>query len=182
MALNNGNVLILDEPTNHIDLNTKEVLEDALAEFEGTIILVSHDRYLINKVANRILSVTKNEAKIYKGNFDSYINQINAEKQQKDEIQNIIDDTKSKEEYNQKKQNQYRNKEQRAKDAARRNRIRELEKEIEQLEIDIFNTENEISDPEVASDFALMSDKCNALEQMRTLLDEKMDEWAELDQ
>lgn len=61
MALNRGNVLVLDEPTNHLDLNTKEVLEDALAEFGGTIILVSHDRYLLNKVASRIIEIKHNE-------------------------------------------------------------------------------------------------------------------------
>lgn len=80
MALNRGNVLILDEPTNHIDLNTKEVLEEALAEFKGTIILVSHDRYLLNKVADRILEITPEEVRSFEGNFDSYARQSDEER------------------------------------------------------------------------------------------------------
>ena len=182
MALNNGNVLILDEPTNHIDLNTKEVLEEALAEFEGTIILVSHDRYLLNKVANRIVAVTKDDVKSYEGNFDAYAEVIAQDKQQKELTQQQIKQQQAEDEYKQKKQNQYRTREQRAKDAARRNRINQLEKEIEQLEIDIFNLEQEISQPEVSSNFAVMSEKCTQLEDCRTQLNEKMDEWAELEQ
>ena len=182
MALNDGNVLILDEPTNHIDLNTKEVLEEALAEFEGTIILVSHDRYLLNKVSNRVVAVTKDSVKSYEGNFDAYADEIAKEKQLRELTENQLKQQQAEEEYKHKKQNQYRTKEQRAKDAARRNRISQLEKEIEQLEIDIFNLEQEISTPEISSDFALMSEKCTQLENCRTQLDEKMDEWAELEQ
>ena len=182
MALNNGNVLILDEPTNHIDLNTKEVLEEALAEFEGTIILVSHDRYLLNKVANRIVAVSKDEVKSYKGNFDDYAKAIADEKQLQQMTDDEIKQQQAKAEFEKKKQNQYRTKEQRAKDAARRNRISQLEKEIEQLEIDIFNLEEEINTPEVASNFGVMSEKCSKLEEFKNLLDEKMDEWAELEQ
>ena len=182
MALNNGNVLILDEPTNHIDLNTKEVLEDALAEFEGTIILVSHDRYLLNKVANRIIAVNKDEVKSYQGNFDSYANAIDNEKKLLQMTEDEIKQQQAKIEFENKKQKQYRTKEQRAKDAARRNRISQLEKEIEQLEIDIFNLEQEINTPEVASNFAIMSEKCSQLEECKIQLDEKLDEWAELEE
>lgn len=182
MALNNGNVLILDEPTNHIDLNTKEVLEDSLAEFEGTIILVSHDRYLLNKVANRIIAVNKDEVKSYKGNFDDYASAIDNEKKLLQMTEDEVKQQQAKAEFEKKKQNQYRTKEQRAKDAARRNRINQLEKEIEQLEIDIFNLEQEINTPEVASNFAIMSEKCSQLEESKNQLDEKLDEWAELEQ
>lgn len=182
MALNNGNVLILDEPTNHIDLNTKEVLEESLAEFEGTIILVSHDRYLLNKVADRIIAVGENDVRSYKGNFDSYAEQRSLENQQKEAVINAQKQQQAEEEYKQKKQNQYRTREQRAKDVARRNRISQLEKEIEQLEIEIFNIEQQINSPEVSSNFAVMTEKCTLLEQYKTRLDEKMDEWAELEQ
>lgn len=182
MALNNGNVLILDEPTNHIDLNTKEVLEDSLAEFEGTIILVSHDRYLLNKVANRIIAVNKDEVKSYKGNFDDYASAIDNEKKLLQMTEDEVKQQQAKAEFEKKKQNQYRTKEQRAKDAARRNRINQLEKEIEQLEIDIFNLEQEINTPEVASNFEIMSEKCSQLEECKNQLDEKLDEWAELEQ
>lgn len=180
MALNRGNVLVLDEPTNHLDLSTKEVLEDALAEFSGTIILVSHDRYLLNKVASRIIEVKHNEVNSYEGNFDAYSEAVNAARQLKAQSEAEIKRAEEEKAYKENKAKQYRSKEQRAADAQKRNRIRELEKEIEDTEVLIFELENAISDPEIASDYSKMSEKCKELEEAKTSLDQKMDEWAEL--
>lgn len=180
MALNRGNVLVLDEPTNHLDLSTKEVLEDALAEFSGTIILVSHDRYLLNKVASRIIEVKHNEVNSYEGNFDAYSKAVNAARQLKAQSEAEIKRAEEEKAYKENKAKQYRSKEQRAADAQKRNRIRELEKEIEDTEVLIFELENAISDPEIASDYSKMSEKCKELEEAKTALDQKMDEWAEL--
>lgn len=180
MALNRGNVLVLDEPTNHLDLSTKEVLEDALAEFGGTIILVSHDRYLLNKVASRIIEVKHDEVNSYDGNFDAYSEAVNAARQLKMQSEAEIKRAEEEKAYKENKARQYRSKEQRAADAQKRNRIRELEKEIEDTEVLIFELENAISDPEIASDYSKMSEKCKELEEAKTALDQKMDEWAEL--
>lgn len=180
MALNRGNVLVLDEPTNHLDLNTKEVLEDALAEFGGTIILVSHDRYLLNKVASRIIEIKHDEVNSYEGNFDTYSEAVNAARQLKMQSEAEIKRAEEEKAYKENKARQYRSKEQRAADAQKRNRIRELEKEIEDTEVLIFELENAISDPEIASDYSKMSEKCKELEEAKTSLDQKMDEWAEL--
>lgn len=180
MALNHGNVLVLDEPTNHLDLSTKEVLEDALAEFGGTIILVSHDRYLLNKVASRIIEVKHDEVNSYEGNFDAYSEAVNAARQLKMQSEAEIKRAEEEKAYKENKARQYRSKEQRAADAQKRNRIRELEKEIEETEVLIFELENAISDPEIASDYSKMSEKCKELEEAKTALDQKMDEWAEL--
>jgi ATP-binding cassette subfamily F protein 3 len=180
MALNRGNVLVLDEPTNHLDLNTKEVLEDALAEFGGTIILVSHDRYLLNKVASRIIEIKHDEVNSYEGNFDAYSEAVNAARQLKMQSEAEIKRAEEEKAYKENKARQYRSKEQRAADAQKRNRIRELEKEIEDTEVLIFELENAISDPEIASDYSKMSEKCKELEEAKTALDQKMDEWAEL--
>jgi ATP-binding cassette subfamily F protein 3 len=180
MALNRGNVLVLDEPTNHLDLSTKEVLEDALAEFCGTIILVSHDRYLLNKVASRIIEIKHDEVNSYEGNFDAYSEAVNAARQLKMQSEAEIKRAEEEKAYKENKARQYRSKEQRAADAQKRNRIRELEKEIEDTEVLIFELENAISDPEIASDYSKMSEKCKELEEAKTALDEKMDEWAEL--
>lgn len=180
MALNRGNVLVLDEPTNHLDLSTKEVLEDALAEFGGTIILVSHDRYLLNKVASRIIEIKHDEVNSYDGNFDAYSEAVNAARQLKMQSEAEIKRAEEEKAYKENKAKQYRSKEQRAADAQKRNRIRELEKEIEDTEVLIFELENAISDPEIASDYSKMSEKCKELEEAKTALDQKMDEWAEL--
>lgn len=180
MALNRGNVLVLDEPTNHLDLSTKEVLEDALAEFGGTLILVSHDRYLLNKVASRIIEIKHDEVNSYEGNFDAYSEAVNAARQLKMQSEAEIKRAEEEKAYKENKARQYRSKEQRAADAQKRNRIRELEKEIEDTEVLIFELENAISDPEIASDYSKMSEKCKELEEAKTALDQKMDEWAEL--
>lgn len=180
MALNRGNVLVLDEPTNHLDLSTKEVLEDALAEFGETIILVSHDRYLLNKVASRIIEIKHDEVNSYEGNFDAYSEAVNAARQLKMQSEAEIKRAEEEKAYKENKARQYRSKEQRAADAQKRNRIRELEKEIEDTEVLIFELENAISDPEIASDYSKMSEKCKELEEAKTALDQKMDEWAEL--
>lgn len=180
MALNRGNVLVLDEPTNHLDLSTKEMLEDALAEFGGTIILVSHDRYLLNKVASRIIEIKHDEVNSYEGNFDAYSEAVNAARQLKMQSEAEIKRAEEEKAYKENKARQYRSKEQRAADAQKRNRIRELEKEIEDTEVLIFELENAISDPEIASDYSKMSEKCKELEEAKTALDQKMDEWAEL--
>ena len=180
LLLKSPDVLLLDEPTNHLDLSTKEMLEDALAEFGGTIILVSHDRYLLNKVASRIIEIKHDEVNSYEGNFDAYSEAVNAARQLKMQSEAEIKRAEEEKAYKENKARQYRSKEQRAADAQKRNRIRELEKEIEGTEVLIFELENAISDPEIASDYSKMSEKCKELEEAKTALDQKMDEWAEL--
>lgn len=68
------NLLILDEPTNHIDIETREVLEDTLSKFKGTLIFVSHDRYFINKLANKIMEFYNHKLYTFQGNYDDYLN------------------------------------------------------------------------------------------------------------
>ena len=181
MALNHGNFLILDEPTNHIDLQTKEVLEDSLKEFSGTLLLVSHDRYLLNKVADRIIELTENNVRSFDGSFDKYVQTITDEQKAEQEFAAAEKRRLAEESYKESRQNQYRGKKQRAEAAKRRQRMKELEAEIEQLEEEIAQLEEEIASPEVAADFALMTEKCSRLEQARSETEQKMDEWASLE-
>ncbi|NLZ46924.1 MAG: ATP-binding cassette domain-containing protein [Clostridiales bacterium] len=180
MMLQRGNVLILDEPTNHLDLATKEVLENALAEYDGTIILVSHDRYLLNKIATRVVDVEIDGVSNYKGNFDDYLEQkkANRDMQLQSTNTNNVKEVKKESENIQK---QYRTKEQRALDAKKKQVIRELEKEIEELENQISEIEKEIALPENTSNYEFISTKCNELEECKNLLEEKMLKWAELE-
>ncbi len=180
MANTRGNVLILDEPTNHLDLNTKEVLEDVLAEFKGTIILVSHDRYLINKVADRIIELKADEVNLFEGNFDSYSEAVRAMQQTAAEAEAVRRRAEAEAARREQKEISYRSKEQRALDAKRRARVKELEELIEKAEEDIAVLEGEIASPEVGADYELMTEKCSQLEALRNSLDEMMEEWAEL--
>src|SRR5450756_401390 len=72
MLLRASNVLLMDEPTNHLDVGARETLEDALAEYPGTLVLASHDRYLIDKLANKVVEITGEEVKLYPGNYTAY--------------------------------------------------------------------------------------------------------------
>lgn len=181
MALNKGNLLILDEPTNHIDLPTKEVLEEALKDFGGTMILVTHDRYLLNKTASRIIELTPNNVRSFDGGFDYYISTITEEERICEEQKSAEKQRQAEESYKQNKQKQYRSKQQRADDAKRRQRIKELESEIEQIEVEIEQLEKKISDPEISGNFELMTEYCSKLETLRSQSEEKMEEWAGLE-
>lgn len=177
MMLERGNVLILDEPTNHLDIDTKEVLEQALCEFDGTIIFVSHDRYLLNKLATRIIEITENSIESYNGGFDDYI----AVKREKEAAEQLLLDRekqeKAKQAAEEKNVKAYRSKEQRAADAKKRNRVKELENEIARLEDEMSVIQQELTDPEVCADYQLMQEKCEALEDMKRLCSEYEEEW-----
>jgi ATP-binding cassette subfamily F protein 3 len=80
MLLTPANFLILDEPTNHLDIPAKEMLEEALQEYEGTVVLVSHDRYFISRVANKIVEIRDGELVVYNGDYHYYLEKIEAEK------------------------------------------------------------------------------------------------------
>src|SRR4026207_2399863 len=73
MLLNASNLLVLDEPTNHLDLDSKEVLLEALAEYGGTLIFVSHDRYFVDRLANKVVDVGSGEAMVYPGGYEDFI-------------------------------------------------------------------------------------------------------------
>ena len=84
MLLGANNFLLLDEPTNHLDIPAKETLEEALKEFDGTAIIVSHDRYFISQVANKIIEVRDNHLVIYHGNYQYYLDRKADEKEKAD--------------------------------------------------------------------------------------------------
>ena len=72
LVIKETNFLILDEPTNHIDIDTREILEEALKEYKGTVLFVSHDRFFINAIANRVLNIEDYKIKSYYGNYDDF--------------------------------------------------------------------------------------------------------------
>ena len=172
-----GNVLILDEPTNHLDISTKEVLDHALMEYQGTILAVSHDRYLLNRMPTRMVEMLPDGLYSYPGNYEQYLEQKQKHlaSEQREEIR------QKEEKAAEKEQNEYyRSKKQRAQQAARKHRLQELEQEISDVELSISRAQESFSDPEISSDYQKTAQVCAELEEMRARLNILMEEWAEL--
>ncbi len=175
MMLEHGNLLILDEPTNHLDIATREVIEEALYSFEGTVIFVSHDRYLLNKLATRIVEVTEKDVNNFVGGYEEYITK-------KREIQAMNDKAEAVEKRNKitakgEKKVVTKGKEQRAETAKKRARIKAVEIEIAELENEIKSLEDEMALPEVCGDYVLMEEKCKRYDEVKSQVSDLTDEW-----
>lgn len=171
MMLNKANILILDEPTNHLDIAMKEVIEDAMKTFTGTILFVSHDRYLLDQVADHILEVTPDGVKTYKGGFQSWLDATKKEAAAANTAEQAVVSERKKEE-----KPAYRSKEQRAKAAQQRSRMRQLEQQSEEMQAELDALNAEITKEEVYSDFNLMQEKCKRMETLRSELDAALEE------
>jgi len=175
ITLQKPNVLVLDEPTNHLDLNAKERLQQALKEYTGTIIMVSHDRYLLNDIADYIVEMSDMSAKRFEGNFEAY-----KEKTKKDA---------EAEAQQQKEQNREvktaptaYGKEARKAAAARRQKLSALEKQIEALESESEQLQQTLQSEQAQSDYALLLETTNRLEEVKIQIDDLMEQWASLEE
>lgn len=171
MMYEEGNVLLLDEPTNHLDLSTKEVLDKALMEYEGTILMVSHDRYLLSRMPTRIVEMFPDRFVSYAGGYEAYLEK--SRELPAAEPMPPVERAKQENEY-------YRSKKQRAEEVARKKRLIQLEQEISDLETQIAQEQQEMCDPSVSSDYQKVALICQQLEEMRAELSDRMEEWAEL--
>jgi ATP-binding cassette subfamily F protein 3 len=175
----NGNFLILDEPTNHLDLPARESLESALKEFDGTVLFVSHDRYFIQALADKILELDNGKAVEFKGSYQEYNDFKTAQKAL--ELKSAtMGENAQKRTPAPTSQSTYRSKEERALDAKRKDRIKQIEAEITRLEEEDETINAELSTPEVAGNFALLTEKCNRLEEIKTRLDTLYEEYETL--
>ncbi len=174
MMMRKGNVLILDEPTNHLDLSAKEVLDRALRDFEGTIIMVSHDRYLLDRVPTRIIEMSGSRLLSYKGGFSNYMEYADLKPRKEPAPQaEAPKENKGGREYN-------RGKEARKAEAKRRKALAETEQAVQDSEALIAWLEEELATPEVQSDFLRLEEICSQLDEERNRLSTLMDDWLEL--
>lgn len=172
LMMEHGNVLLLDEPTNHLDLATKEVLEEALAEFDGTILFVSHDRYLLDRIADNLLVLENGTVDRFKGRFTAYQEQI---KRKTEEEQAAIAAEKQKKAVESAKAG-FRTKEQRSLDAKRRQQQKTLEQETENLQNEETDLQASLEQPEIQSNYEKMQAICTRLEEIRARQDEILEE------
>ena len=167
MVLERPNLLFLDEPTNHLDIFTREGLTQTLSEYEGTLLLVTHDRYLMNTLGCPILYLENGEAKLYES-YEKLMGRGTAPA------------APAKQESGSGSQSSGYGKEERRRRAEARNRLKTIEKDIDDIGARIVELENEMNDPEVYRDHNLMREKCDALEDARFRQQELFDEWEKL--
>lgn len=163
ILLKQANLLILDEPTNHLDIASKEVLEDALNQFEGTILFISHDRYFINKVATRVIELTSTKAISYDGNYDTYLNHKSVAKPLKKENVDYLD---------MKQQNALYRKQQ--------NKIKKIETNISILETKINTLTEQLHSEEVLNDYQKYNQINDEISELENQLNTLMEEWEAL--
>ena len=174
LILSKANFLLLDEPTNHLDIDSKEVLEEALENYTGTIFTISHDRYFLNTVVDKILVLNENGVTEYLGNYDYYINK----KRETEEMATIVEvEEKTK---TQIKEEKRKEKEQREKEKKNRNKIKNIEKEIEEIEEKIAELDNLLCQEDVYSN----PEKSMEVSQEKTNFEDKLsslyEAWEEL--
>ena len=182
MMQEHGNVLILDEPTNHLDLSSKEAIEEALAEYTGTVIFVSHDRYLLSKIADRLIELTDGTYRLHNYGFEKYLDVLRDEQAAEKKALDAEKQQKAAEAAKEKSVKGYRSKQQRSADAARKNEMKRLEKEIDDLQAQIDALTEEIGREEVYSDYELMNQKCAEIDELKKKIDEDFELLIELDQ
>lgn len=182
MMQEHGNVLILDEPTNHLDLSSKEAIEEALAEYTGTVIFVSHDRYLLSKIADRLIELTDGKYRLHNYGFEKYLDVLRDEQAEQKRIADAEKFARNAEIAKEKAVKTYRNKQQRSADAVRKNEMKRLEREIDDFQAEIDALTEEISREEVYSDYELMNEKCTRIEELKQKIDDNFDKMIELEE
>ena len=177
LMLEKNNLLVLDEPTNHLDITSKQVLEDALENYEGTIVFVSHDRYFINKIANKVLDITGDDYSIYLGNYDYYL-----EKREQELIAKKLKEEKT-DEVQEKVANDY------ALGKEEKKRIRKLERtreelleKIESLEEKVSLVNNELTKEEVYTDAIKVQEYNEELRSFNQEIEDLNNTWLEIEE
>ena len=179
LSLEKDNFLLMDEPTNHLDIEAKEVLEEALDNYDGTLLFVSHDRYFINELANKIISVRDGHAKIYNGNYSYYLDEKakQAAAAQEAEAQKTAAETTPAASQNKGKLSYQ---EQKARDSQKRKlerAVSDAEAKIEKLEAEEKEIQTEMANPDIAASFEKLGPLQEKLSAVQKQLDQANNDW-----
>lgn len=169
LMLSKANLLLMDEPTNHLDIDSKEVLEDAILDYEGTLFVISHDRYFLNRVTDKILELTEEGIKEYLGNYNYYLEKKNEVLYVEDE-----DDGKTK---TQIRLDKKKEKEILKEERSKRKEISSLEEKIADAETKLEEVDEDLCDPELYSDPDKIVTLTKKREDIQLLLDKLYEEW-----
>lgn len=177
LMLSEANFLLLDEPTNHLDITSKEILEDALNNYEGTVLYVSHDRYFINKTATRILDLTNKQLLNYIGNYDYYL-----EKKETVEAAlltaNAVENEQAEASIN--RQNWQMQKEEQKELRKIQNELKKIEDEVANLEYANSKFEEELANPDIAANVGKLMELHKQKEANDERINELLERWEEL--
>ncbi|MGL5383983.1 MAG: ABC-F family ATP-binding cassette domain-containing protein, partial [Culicoidibacterales bacterium] len=165
------NVLLMDEPTNHLDLESKAVLESALKGYDGTVLFVSHDRYFMNELATKVLALSSDEALMYHGNYEYYL-----EKQAENQLEQTIETVEPTE--NQLSYAQLKNKRREQQQLQRQ--IEAIEQTIAQLETEIELKQAQMLTPEVYQDYERATSLQSEIDAQQEELFTAMETWEQL--
>ncbi|MFC4771849.1 ABC-F family ATP-binding cassette domain-containing protein [Enterococcus hermanniensis] len=174
LSMNKENFLILDEPTNHLDIDNKEVLENALIDYQGTLLFVSHDRYFINRIANKVIELSPEGSKLYLGDYDYYLEK----KKEEEEIAEL--QAKEETPIEAPKKKFYQDKEQQKLIRSLRRKIETIEENLTALDESIASLENQMSQPKVLNDHVELMALTNDLETKKAEQEEQLTSWEEL--
>ncbi|MCR5256159.1 MAG: ABC-F type ribosomal protection protein [Acetatifactor sp.] len=176
LMLSNANFLILDEPTNHLDIMSKEILEDALNNYEGTVLYVSHDRYFINRTAGRILELTGNKFVNYIGNYDYYLEKhedvMKANFGDNSPVQAQTTNTVS-----ESKTDWQTQKEEKARLQKQEKELKKCEAEIEKNEAELKTVEEMLSDPALGTDLPKLQELSKRQAELKDILNKLYEDW-----
>ena len=177
LMLSEANFLLLDEPTNHLDITSKEILEDALNNYEGTVLYVSHDRYFINKTATRILDLTNKQLLNYIGNYDYYL-----EKKETVEAALLTDNAVENEqaEASVNRQNWQMQKEEQKELRKIQNELKKIEDEVANLEDANSKLDEELANPDIAANVGKLMELHKQKEANDERINELLEHWEEL--
>ena len=176
LMMSGANTLILDEPTNHMDIESKEVFEEALQEFEGTAIIVSHDRYFLQKIPTRILELTPDGMVEYLGKYDYYLERKALQEASDSGIKEFEPgdaELSSKDERARKKAIE-------AEERRRQREIQKTEEDIEKLEERAGKIEGEMQLPDNLTDFSKLAELSSELTEIRAEIAQLYDKWESL--
>ena len=186
LMLSNANFLILDEPTNHLDITSKEILEQALNDYEGTVLYVSHDRYFVNQTATRILDLYNKQFYSFAGNYDYYLEKKDVVEQPSGAVQpngqttTAGANTDAAESASDSKLSWQQQKEEQALKRKKENQLRKCEDEIAALEDEIAQLNEQMADPAIATDVAKLQELSKKQTALQETLEQRYEEWEEL--
>ena len=178
------NLLMLDEPTNHMDIIGKESLENILKEYEGTLIFVSHDRYFVKKLANKILEFTKNGVIFFDGTYEEYLEYKEKNNKEIEERSKNRNENKKENEVNFIENNKERSSKEQyllnKEITKRKNKMKKLEQEIENIENQVEEIENEMQKEENITNYVKLNELQKEKENLNKKIEDKMIEWENL--